>query len=579
MGTWVLPEADLCNKKKIEILEYCYDDHDELFSDFNYIKSLYSEILPIIGDLLNEHHSISWSNRSFKVFYGAWLHEYLPVIRERYKTIQTAFRLKPSHSFILTDSNITVSDAADFKKKITEDEYNHYLYSKIVKFIDGQAYENSHFVSKSIKQEARGKVIKRLVKNILKDFLLRNLQTLCNIFTRGSRAAVDRSYFSKKHFKELIVRSYPRITPIVYFPTLRCKGLKQELVGRDKLQKAFSSLFSPKTDFEIFLAQTLIHDMPLSFIESFKDVLRESKYIDLKNKNYLSSNAILSNQILQCAVANQLSPTSDLIIAQHGGSYGIAKWSMQQFYELNTADRYISFGWDKREFSNIAKISHPKLLLKNRAVKLNNLNILYITWASSRYFNRNWSVPIPGSAIIDYYKNILVLLKEVKPHLRRYISVRLAPSDSEYKVGVGKFLGDNVKLAKGDFYQELNAASLVICDHNQTSMLESMGLNRPTIIVWNSDYNKIDQLAMSFFEKLSEVGVFYSCRTKAAAFINDIVGKNEIDQWWRDTFRQNAVSSFVAEYCQRNNNWVFDYQEVLGINKNVNKSINNLKKD
>ena len=579
MGTWVLPEGDLCNKKKIEILDYCYDDHDELFSDFDYIKSLYDEILPIIGDLLNEHHSLSWSSRSFKVFYGAWLHEYLPVVRERYKTIQKAFRLKPSHSFILTDSNVTVSDAADFKKKITEDEYNHYLYSKIVKFIDRQAYENSHFVSKSIKQEAKGKVIKRLVKNFLKEILLRNFQRLCNIVTKGSRAAVDRSYFSKKHFKDLILSSYPRITPIVHFPILRNKGFKQALVDRDKLQKAFSSLFSPKSDFEIFLAQTLINDMPLSFIESFKDVLRESKYINLKNKNFLSSNAILDNQILQCAVANQLSPTSDLIIAQHGGSYGIAKWSMQQFYELDTADRYISFGWHKREFSNIAKISHPKLLLKKNAVKLNNLNILYITWASSRYFNRNWSVPIAGSAIIDYYKNILVLLKEVKPHLKRYIRVRLAPSDSEYKVGVGKFLGDDIKLSEGNFYKELNEASLVICDHNQTTMLESMCLNKPTIIVWNSDYNKIDQFAVSFFEKLSEVGVFYSSSTKAAAFINDIVDKNEIDEWWRDTFRQNAVSSFVAEYCQRNNNWVVDYQEVLGINKNVNKSINKLKKD
>jgi putative transferase (TIGR04331 family) len=569
LGTWVLPEEDLCNKGKFEILEYCYDDHDELFSDFTYIKSLYSLILPIIGDLLNEHHSLSWSSRSFKIFHGAWLHEYLPVIRERYKTIQTALRAKPSYSFILTDCNIGVADAADFKKKITEDDYNHYLYSKVVKFIDCQVYENSYFVSKSIKQKAKGKVIKRLVKNILKEFLLKNLQIICNVATRGSKAAVDRSYFSKKHFIQLIIGSFPRITPIVLLPTLRRTGLKQEMAVRDKLHKSFCSLFSPKTDFETFLAQTLIYDMPLSFIESFKNVLHESTYVNLKNKNYLSSNAILSNQILQCAAANQLFPTSDLIIAQHGGSYGIAKWSMQQFYELNTADRYISFGWERREFSNIAKISHPKLLLKNSADKLKNLNILYITWAPSRYFNRNWSVPIAGSAIIDYYKNILVLLKAVKPNLKRHISVRLAPSDSEYKVGVGKFLGGGVKLAKGDFYQELNAASLVICDHNQTTMIESMGANRPTIIVWNSDYNKIDQLAVSFFEKLSEVGIFYSCHTKAAAFINDIVDKNAIDEWWRDTSRQNAVSSFVAEYCKRNDNWIVDYQEVLRINKKM----------
>ena len=563
LGTWVLPEEDLCNKAKFEILEYCYDDHDELFSDFTYIKSLYSLILPIIGDLLNEHHSLSWSSRSFKIFHGAWLHEYLPVIRERYITIQTALRAKPSHSFILTDCNIGVSDAADFKKKITEDDYNHYLYSKVVKFIDCQVYENSYFVSKSIKQKAKAKVIKRLVKNNLKDFLLKNLQRLCNVCTWGSKAAVDRSYFSKKHFIQLIMSSFPRITPIVLLPTLRRTGLKQELSVRDKLHKSFCSLFSPKTDFETFLAQTLIYDMPLSFIESFKNVLHESTFVNLKNKNYLSSNAILSNQILQCAVANQLSPTNNLIIAQHGGSYGIARWSMQQFYELDTADSYISFGWERKEFTNITKISHPKLLLKIKADKLRKLNILYITWAPSRYFNRNWSVPIAGASIIDYYKNILVLVNTIEPNLRSRFSLRIAPSAHGYGVGVDEFLGNDIKLSSGDFYKDLDAATIVICDHNQTTFIESLNSNKPTVIVWNEDYNKIDPVAESVFAELAEVGIFYNCHKKAAVFVNDIAGQDNIYDWWMDANLQKAVASFVTEYGKRNEDWISDYQKLL----------------
>ena len=240
---------------------------------------------------------------------------------------------------------------------------------------------------------------------------------------------------------------------------------------------------------------------------------------------------------------------------------------MQQFYEIDTADKFISFGWGREIIKSVATISHPKLLLTTQKNKIKSRRTLYITWAPSRYFNRNWSVPIPGAPIIDYYDNILVLLNAVKPHLRRHISVRLAPSDSEYKVGVGKFLGGGIQLAKGDFYQELNAASLVICDHNQTTMIESLCSNKPTIIVWNSDYNKIDQLAVPFFEELAEVGIFYNCHKKAAAFINDILDKNAIDDWWSDTSRQNAVSSFVAEYCKRNEQWISDYQKILKIDK------------
>ena len=563
LGTWVLPKADLGNREKLEILDYCYDDYDKLFSDYTYISSLYSSILPIIGDLLNKHHSLSWGSRSFKIFYGTWLHDYLPVIRERYLTIQTALRAKPSHSFILTDCTFTLSDSADFKKKITEDEYNHYLYSKIVRLIDRQAYDNSYFVSKSIKKNAKLKGFKHLVKNILKAFLLKNLQILCNAATRGSEAAVDRSYFSKLHFNELILHSLPRITPIVYFPELRHGGREKETAVRDKLQEIFSNKFQAKTEFENILAQSLIYDMPLSFIESFKNVLHESTFVNLKNKNYLSSNAILGNQILQCAVANQLSLTSNLIVAQHGGSYGIARWSMQQFYELDTADSYISFGWERKEFTNITKISHPKLLLKIRADKPIKLNILYITWAPSRYFNRNWSVPIAGASIIDYYKNILVLVNTIEPDLRSHFSLRIAPSAYEYGVGVDEFIGNDIKLSTGDFYKALDAATIVICDHNQTTFIESLSSNKPTVIVWNEDYNKIDPVAESMFAELAEVGIFYNCHKKAAVFVNDIAGQDTIYDWWMDANLQKVVASFIAEYGKRNEDWISDYQKVL----------------
>ena len=567
LGTWVLPEEDLCNQKKKEIINYCYDDHDKLFLDFIYIKSLYNSILPIIGQLLNEHHSLNWDSRSFKIFYGAWLHEYLPVIRERYQTIEMASQAKPSHSFILTDCNITLLDSEDFKKKISTDEYNHYLYSKIVKFIDHQTYDNSYFFSKMGKQGTKRRNIKRLVKSTLKIFLLKNLQLIFNIFTRGAIAAVDRSYFSKIHFWQLIINSFPRITPIFHLPILRPLGIKQELGVRDKLHKVFNRQFSPRTEFEKFILQNLIYDMPLSFIESFKDVLLMSTHVNLTNKNYLSSNAILGNQILQCAAANQMPSNRNLIIAQHGGAYGIAKWSMQEFYELDTADRYISFGWAREKLTSISKISHPKLLLKNRAKRVRGFNVLYITCAPSRYFNRNWSFPIAGNSIIDYYKNILVLLSALKPHLRKHISVRLAPSDSEYKVGVKFFLGGKIKLSKGNFYQELNAASLVICDHNQTTLIESFSSNKPTIIVWNPDYTRVDKAAEPIFEDLARLGIFYSCHKKAAEFLNKILDEDAINEWWEVPARQDVVASFVKGYCKRNEQWISDYQKILKIDK------------
>lgn len=563
LGTWAIDQEDLVNAKKVDVLDYCYDDYKVLYHDYVYVKELYTKILPIVGNLLNDYHSINWNSRSFKISYGMWLKDYLPVLRERYQTVELAIKRYPSHSFILTSNNINIQTSRDFMKKITQDDYNHFLYTKIVKFISRDIYKDSYFLPKDEKETNQHSFLSKWFEFGFQNFLLKIVQTLIDAVTKNSSAIIDRSYFSRTDFARLIMWKFLKVTPLIYFPKLALENVQQNLSVRRDLAYKFKKEYCSENKFEEFLVENLIYDLPLCFVECFNRCLKESDSINLKNKNYLSSNEVLSNQMLQFSVANQMTPLNKLIIAQHGGSYGIAQWSSQQFWELDLADTFISFGWSARENPNISTLSHPKLIPPIQKGIVDDGKILYVSNGSSRYFNRNWSHPTAGNSFLNYYESMLEFIQTLDPSVSRKMRLRLSPSNDAHGLGVETYLDGRVLLSHGNFYDELQSAALVICDHNQTSFLESLSYNKPTIIFWNDEYTKISKEASSYFDGLAKEGVFYTSPRKAGECLNELVLNSSISNWWMDRSRQTAISSFVQEYAKTNNEWIDGYYSVV----------------
>ena len=80
LGTWALDSADIENKKFQNIVEYHYDDYDSLEYDFKLSKILYYQLIEIFSEVLNEYFSINWSLKSWKIYLGAWLIQFIQVL-------------------------------------------------------------------------------------------------------------------------------------------------------------------------------------------------------------------------------------------------------------------------------------------------------------------------------------------------------------------------------------------------------------------------------------------------------------------------------------------------------------------
>ena len=108
--------------------------------------------------------------------------------------------------------------------------------------------------------------------------------------------------------------------------------------------------------------------------------------------------------------------------------------------------------------------------------------------------------------------------------------------------------------------QLLSQTYLTICDTNQTTFLECLAKNIPTIIFWDTNYQELSDLAKSYFKKLSEQGIFFESGLAAAKQVNMI--SNNVLEWWSEPKRIKTVLEFVNTFARPNKNWYQDYKEI-----------------
>ena len=107
----------------------------------------------------------------------------------------------------------------------------------------------------------------------------------------------------------------------------------------------------------------------------------------------------------------------------------------------------------------------------------------------------------------------------------------------------------------------MRKSRVIIADTNQTVYLESLALNKPTIIYWNKNCNEIDKNAKPIFEDLEEVGIYQKSPVLAAKMLSKVY-KN-IDHWWLDHNTQIIRKRFLSKYVALSDNWRFEWENLL----------------
>ena len=116
-------------------------------------------------------------------------------------------------------------------------------------------------------------------------------------------------------------------------------------------------------------------------------------------------------------------------------------------------------------------------------------------------------------------------------------------------------------------YKELPKCRLVIATYNSTTYLETMALNIPTIIFWNTNISNVRYDAAPYFNLLKSVGIFHDTPESAASHVALIW--DDVDLWWKSLVVQNVRRKFCEQYSDIHHDIVANVAKVLSEQRNI----------
>ena len=301
---------------------------------------------------------------------------------------------------------------------------------------------------------------------------------------------------------------------------------------------------------EVTLALLPVH-MPCVYVEGYTPLFNTS--IPWKSKRYpktiFTANRHLYDDVFNYWTALAAENGSRLVVAQHGGNYGISEFpSFAENHESLVADRYITWGWE----SSGPTYKGFALPLVRRTSHSPNRNgsLLVITDQLWKYPRSMFSDTSESSTYLDHLKSTIDgLLPEVRSKvlLRIHHGHEYAGSS---QIDWWKLNSPNISQDDGGvgFQKRLAESRLVLIAHNGTSIPESIALNAPTIITWSESYMKVRQSAEAVFEALEQAGIFHRTPESAASFINSIW--DDVDSWWNSPTTVDARKQFTEQYAR-----------------------------
>jgi len=103
-------------------------------------------------------------------------------------------------------------------------------------------------------------------------------------------------------------------------------------------------------DFGMIVLKTLSVNLPISYLEAFKDIKKSiERFVAKPPKVIVSGIGFLWNPAFAVWAAECKERGTTLVGSQHGGTYGECTPSYGEKYERSTSDYYISWRWEEDE--------------------------------------------------------------------------------------------------------------------------------------------------------------------------------------------------------------------------------------
>ena len=552
------------NNLNFKTQKYHWNDRNKLNNDYSYSKIIYQKIIQEISNDLNNFHQVSFSLRYWKIIIGPWLLSFIQVILERYENLKQIKNYNEKFETIIFNIKRDIILPKNFEiysRLIMTDTWNHFIFGEIIK---NSSIRNKIFINEKEFDNNEN------FQEYLRDKHYSNIRQIYSSFLNVFKNKI-------KNEKFLISESYLGVcNEIKLNLKLKClpNYLNFDLPQNDFLnwherENCILKNFNHNNEFEKILKNLIKIQLPSSFFENFKEI---RNYIDKINWPAKPKVIFTSHFIYKTAqsfyTAKKIETNhAKLIIGQHGGVYGQYAISTAQDHEIDVCDKFLTWGWNDEKNLKIVPFGIIKNISKIK-YKKNKNKILLILRSQSRYSHRINS--LTGSfQLYKYFIDCFDFCKKlnekiqhknlvVRLHARRFWDEELFLKDELPHIQIDEGYKKIHKLI-------LNS-KLVVHSYIGTGYLETLSMNFPTIIFFDTKNCLLNEETLNDLKILSKVNIFHSNYETASHFINE--NYENIDDWWNSEKTQEAIKFFCKKYAVLKNYKLNDLAKIIKNEKN-----------
>jgi len=544
-------------------MDYPWDDPVAFYKAKEYCDRIYEYLLTNLTVYLNAIHNVKYSQRYWRIIIGPWLMHYIQPLYDKYVCLKNAFEQYPNlETLCLSErSYITPIDLQSFKFLSANDPYNLQLYSELIKLMGYTMPEQDYAVNIVTTRVVHGQGQSKFayLKNMMKD-ALRKLTPFSNrIGGRLSSKLMGQMSIRTLDSLKICLKSGLRVWPI--FPIeLNISQLSiNHKLRRGLLDICKNDISDP---FLKIIIQTLPCNFPIAYMEGHSTIRKYvSKCFVHSTRAIIDACGWFLNEPFKVLAAEKAETGSLLVHAQHGGLEGIGKIHPGEPHEISVADYFFSWGWEKQGCDKVkpmpnARISRLKQKETDQKYSVEG-PILHISSVFPRYLQFFQTVPI-GPQVLRYLDEQFSFIKNLSPKIRQMLIIRPYPFREYGWKQCQRFrelFPDNtIDYSTRPIHEKFKMYRLVICSDLQTTFLEAMAYNIPTLLIISSELWAIREEAIPYFQELERVGILLYKPKEAVVKVEEVF--DDLAAWWSSTEVQSIREKFVNNYAFGSKNWL-----------------------
>ena len=551
-------------KKTLYELDYStlndpWSDRENRKKEYIRLEKLYEFFLRQLTNVLNHHHQINESSSYWRILIGPWLKVFLNSVYHQWKILEklheSDWRGRTLVIKNLDDTKIS-SDMEDFYQSRLSDAWNHHLCSSIIQEIFDDISIDFIEVPELIKFEPLLDLTKSPSEKILD--LFRNFINKISITVNGkSSNFFHKTYLTRRHQSLL----YLKMRTLPYF-TVEKFNIDKAIynkTSRLNLLKTFRLDHDGK--FENFFYNKILEYIPINYFEGFEDskkFLNSQKWPE-NPKSIITANSHWVDEIFKLYAADKVSKGSKLKLIVHGG-HGKAEYSDFEKHEIDISDKIFSWGW--LEYSDkIIKGFYIKDLIKPNKIRPEN-TFLHVMFSEWRYVLLFKSSPSYQQVVHQHMDDQLMFLSNLRDDVRQKAIIK--PMDKvnfHEEIFSKKFSDLTFVYREIDFNTLIQTSKVVIHSYNETTIVETLANNIPTIAYWNHEHWEQCPSSTEIYKILSSCGIVHSSAAEAAAHLNSIW--DDVESWWQSDKVREAVSLHNNWYARKTDHPIKELVEFI----------------